>query len=157
MNLPKGKNNSKEFAAKLQDVDLARCLLEQENLNLVIVKERQVLTTSKNEGIHPLFEAILDKGSSLFGAAIADKVMGAPVAMLCIYAQIASVYAGVASKGALAMLRGQGVTITSKNVVRHILNHEGTDLCPFEKLAQGVSSPSQFFSVLESFFAEGNQ
>ena len=55
------------------------------------------------------------------------------------------------------MLREKGVTITSKNEVPHIFNYDGTDLCPFEKLALKYKEPPQLFSALESFFAEGNQ
>ena len=74
-------------------------------------------------------------GESLRSAAIADKIVGS----------------------AAAMLKEQGVNITTKNLVPRILNRDGTDLCPFEKLAQGASSPSRLFSALESFFTEHNQ
>ena len=141
----------------MEDVELARCLLEQENLNLVVVKEGQTLITSREGGVCPLFEAIVSMGDSLHDAAIADKIVGSAVAMLCLYARTASVYASIATKGALAMLKEQGVNVTSKNVVPHILNYNGTDLCPFEKLARSASSPSQLLSALESLFVEGNQ
>ena len=141
----------------MEDVELARCLLLREKLNLVIVKEGQVLLSSKEGGLRPFFQAIASTGDGLHGAAIADKIVGSAVAMLCLYAQIASVYASIASRKALAMLREQGVTITTKNTVPHILNYEGTDLCPFEKLAQGANKPSQLFSALKSFFAKGVQ
>jgi hypothetical protein len=141
----------------MEDIELARSLLQQEQLNLVIVKEGQVFLKSMEEGLHSFFQAIVSLGNDLHGAAIADRIVGSTVAMLCLYAQIASVYADIASTGALAMLREKGVSVSSKNEVPHILNYDGTDLCPFEKLALSASSPSQLFSSLESFFAEGNQ
>ena len=140
----------------MEDIELARSLLQQEKLNLVIVKEEQILLSSKEGGLQPLFNAIVSLGDGLHGAAIADKIVGSAAAMLCLYAQIASVYALVASTGALAMLREKGVTISNKNEVPHIFNYDGTDLCPFEKLALSISQPPQLFSALESFFAEGN-
>jgi hypothetical protein len=76
--------------------------------------------------------------------------------MLCVYAQIASVYASVASKGALAMLREQGVNVAVEGEVSFISNRDGTDLCPFEKLAQDMNSPSELFLALESMFAKAN-
>ena len=140
----------------MEDVEFARCPLEQKNLNLVVVKDGGTLVTSKEGGIYPLFQAIVSLGDGLHGATIADKIIGSAAAMLCLYAQIASVYADIASTGALAMLKEKGVIITSKNEVSHIFNYDGSDLCPFEKLALSASSPSQLFSALESFFAEGS-
>jgi hypothetical protein len=139
----------------MEDIELARALLQKEKLNLVIAKEGEVLLSSKEGGLHPFFQAIMRLGDGLHGAAIADKIVGSAAAMLCLYAQIASVYADIASTGALAMLREKGVTITSKNEVPHIFNYDGTDLCPFEKIALSASNPPQLFSALGSFFAEG--
>ena len=136
----------------MEDVELARCLLEQDNLNLVVVKGGQTLITSREEGVYPLFEAIMSLGDSLHGAAIADKIIGAAIAMLCLYAQIASVYAETASKEALNLLKEHRVAVASKSIVPHILNRNGTDLCPFEKLAHNANSPAQLFSALESMF-----
>jgi hypothetical protein len=72
--------------------------------------------------------------------------------MLCLYARITSVYAGIASQGALDMLKEQGVTISSKSTVPYISNYDGTDLCPFEKLARNSENPAQLFSNLKSMF-----
>ena len=141
--------------SNVEDIELARRLLEQENLNLVVVKGGQTLTTSNEEGIYPLFKAIASMGGCLHGAAVADKIVGVAVAMLCLYAQIASVYADIASKEAVVVLREQGVTITSKNMVFSLGFSKPYDLCPFEKLAQRCRQPSQLFSALQSFFAEG--
>lgn len=141
----------------MEDVELARYILEHENLKLVVVKGGQTLVTSRGDGVRPLFEAIASYGDSLHGAAVADQIVGSAIAMLCLHAQIASVYAGIASKRALAILRRRGVNITSKSVVPHIFNREGTDLCPFEKLARRCRQPSQLLSALESFFAKGDQ
>ena len=157
MNLPKSKNNSQEFAAKMEDIEIARCLLEEEKLNLVIVKEGQVLLSSREKGLRPIFQAVQSIGNALHNAAAADMIVGSAVAMLCLHTQIASVYAGIASTGAVDMLRKQGVTIISKNVVPHISNYDGTDLCPFEKLARSCRQPSQLLTALETFFAKGDQ
>ena len=141
--------------SEMEDVEVASRLLEKEKLNLVIVKEGQVLYSSNEKGLRPFFEAILGIEDALHNAAVADRILGLAVAMLCLHARIASVYAGIVSTGALAMLKGQGVTITSKNVVPHIFNYEGTDLCPFEKLAQKCGQPSELLSALQSLFVEG--
>jgi len=76
--------------------------------------------------------------------------------MLCLHAGITSVYAGIASQGAIDMLKGQGVTIGSKSIVPYIYNYDGTDLCPFEKIARNSENPAQLFSNLKSMFGGHN-
>ena len=141
----------------MEDIELARSLLEEEQWNLVIVKERRVLLSSKERGVAPFFQAVQSMGQSLHNAAVADRIVGSAVAMLCLHAGITSVYAGIASQGALDMLKGQGVTISGKTTVPYISNYDGTDLCPFEKLARSCQGPSQLFAALQPLFAKGDQ
>ncbi len=138
----------------MEDIDLARSLLEEEKWNLVIVKGRQVLFSSRERGVAPFFQAVQSMGRSLHNAAAADRIMGLAVALLCLHARITSVYASIASQGALDMLKEQGVTISSKSTVPYISNYDGTDLCPFEKLARNSRNPAQLFSNLESMFGD---
>jgi len=141
----------------MEDIELARSLLEEEKWNLAIVKGGQVLFSSRERGIAPFFQAVQSMGKSLHNAAVADSIVGSAVAMLCLYARITSVYGGIASQGALDMLRGKRVAVSSKNIVPYISNYDGTDLCPFEKLARGCQRPSQLLAALQSLFAEGDQ
>ena len=141
----------------MEDIDLARSLLEEEKWNLVIVKKGQVLFSSRERGVAPFSQAVQSMGKSLHNAAVADHIVGSAVAMLCLYARVTSVYAGIATTGALDMLKGQGVTVSSKNAVPYISNYDGTDLCPFEKMAGSCQRPSQLFAALQSLFAKGDQ
>ena len=141
----------------MEDIDLARSLLEEEKWNLVIVKGGQVLFSSRERGVAPFFQAVQSMGKSLHNAAVADRIVGLAVAMLCLHARVASVYAGIASQGALDMLKRKGVAVSSQNTVPYISNYDGTDLCPFEKLAGNCQKPSQLFAALQSLFAEGEQ
>jgi len=141
----------------MEDIDLARSLLEEEKWNLVMVKSGGVLFSSRERGIAPFFQAIQSMGRSLHNAVLADRIVGSAVAMLCLHAGITSVYAGIASQGALDMLKGKGVTVSSKDTVPYISNYDGTDLCPFEKLARNCQTPSQLLAALQSLFVEGDQ
>jgi len=143
--------------SNVEDIDLARSLLDKEKLNLVIVKDGQVLFSSRERGVAPFFQAVRSMGKSLHNAAVADRIVGLAVAMLCLHARVASVYAGIASQGALDRLKKKGVAVSSKNVVPHISNYDGTDLCPFEKLAESCHKPAQLFAALQSLFSEGDQ
>jgi hypothetical protein len=141
----------------MEDIDLARSLLEKEKWNLVMVKKGQVLFSSRERGIAPLFQAVEGIGKGLHNAVLADRIVGLAVAMLCLHAGITSVYAVIMSQGASDMLRRKGVAIDSKSTVPHISNYDGTDLCPFEKLAESCRKPSQLLSALKSLFAEGDR
>ena len=141
----------------MEDIELARSLLEEEKWNLVIVKGGQVLFSSRERGVAPFFQAVQSMDKGLHNAAIADRIVGSAVAMLCLHARITSVYADIVSQGALDMLKGQGVTISSKSTVPYISNYDGTDLCPFEKLAGSCQGPSQLFAALQSLFEDGDQ
>jgi len=143
--------------SNVEDIDLARSLLEKEKLNLVIVKDGQVLFSSGERGVAPFFQAVQSMGKSLHNAAVADRIVGLAVAMLCLHARVASVYAGIAGQRALDMLKKKRVAVSSKNVVPHISNYDGTDLCPFEKLAESCRKPAQLFAALQSLFSEGGQ
>ena len=136
----------------MEDIELASSLLEEEKLNLVIVKEGQVLFKSKEGGLRPVFFAVRNATYTLHNASAADRIVGLAAAMLYLHAGVVSVYAYIVSAPALALLKEKGVAIASKNVVPNIYNHDGTDVCPFEKLAQSVTSSVQLISDLESFF-----
>jgi hypothetical protein len=142
--------------SNIEDIELVRSLLEEEKWNLVIVREGQVLLNSRERGVAPFFQAVQSMGICLHNGAVADRIVGLAVAMLCLHARIASVYAGVASQGALDMLKGQGVTVGSKNAVTFISNYDGTELCPFEKLAKNSKDPAHLFSTLEAMFGGVN-
>jgi len=141
----------------MEDIELARSLLEEKKLNLVVVKGRQVLFSSKESGVAPFFRAVQKMETNLHNAAVADRIMGLAIAMLCLHVRIASVYADIMSQGALDMLKNRGVTISSKSIVPHIFDYDGTDLCPFEKLAQSCQEPSRLLTALKSLFTEGGQ
>jgi hypothetical protein len=134
----------------MEDIELARSLLEEERWNLVMVKEGQVLFSSRESGVAPFFQAVQSMGESLHSAVVADHIVGSAVAMLCLHARINSVYADIASQGALDMLKEEGVTVSSRSIVPYISNYDGTDLCPFEKMAMDSGDPAQLFANLKS-------
>jgi hypothetical protein len=136
----------------MEDIELARSLLEEEKWNLVIAKEGQIPFRSREHGIAPFSQAVQSMGKSLHNAAVADHIVGSAIAMLYLHARIISVYAGIATKGAIDMLKRQEVTVSSKRIVAYISNYDGTDMCPFEKLARNSENPAQLFSNLKSMF-----
>ncbi len=136
----------------MRDMEIARSVLEEGVWSLVIVKDGLVLFRSEEHGVAPFFEAVRSMDNSLHNAAVADRIVGSAVAMLCLHAGIASVYAAVASRPALDLLQQRGVLVTSRDVVPHISNRDGTGSCPFELLARNAGSPAHLYSALEAMF-----
>jgi len=134
------------------DIELAGSLLEVEGWNLVIVRDGEVLLRSREHGVAAFFRAVKSSGAILHNAAVADRMVGSAVAMLCLHAGVTSVYAVTASLGALEILKSQGLPVTSRHTVPHILNSAETDLCPFERLAQESEDPAQLLSAMEPMF-----
>lgn len=135
-----------------EDREMARSLLEDEKWNLVVVRDRRIVLSSREHGVAPFFRAARSMADVLHNAALADRVVGSAIAMLCLHARIASVYAVMASQGALDILKSYGVPVTGTEVVPYITNREGTDVCPFEKLAHDAGDPERLVAVLESMF-----
>lgn len=140
------------MSSSMEDRELARSLLEDEKWNLVVVRDGRIVLSSREHGVAPFFRAVRSRADGLHNAALADRVVGSAIAMLCLHAHIASVYAVMASQGALDILKSCGVPVTGTEVVPYITNREGTDVCPFEKLAHDANDPEQLVSVLESMF-----
>ena len=136
----------------MEDIEIARRLLEEKRVNLVVVKDGQVLFSSKDSGLHTFFQLVLNSKRILHNASVADRIMGLAAAMLCLHVKIKSVYADIASTGALDILKKRGVNVINKNEVPHIYNHDGTALCPFEQMAQKCKQPAQLISAMETFF-----
>ena len=86
---------------------------------------------------------------------VRDKIVGKAAANLCCYAGIKELHAVLISKPGLEILRSTLITVSATQVVSHILNHNGTDLCPFEKLMRDDLHPDQAFASMKSFFKVG--
>jgi len=120
---------------------------EQSGLSLYIEKDGQVLFQSEDHMLKPLIQAIKEK--NLKGAVVYDKLVGRGAALLFVYAKIAKVFTLTASKNALTVLKENQIPITTKTVVDNIMNNNGTDICPMEKLSVG-KTPSEFFKLLSN-------
>lgn len=140
-----------------EDLELAKDMLHS-GLGLVAIKGGRVITSSRERGVRPLVEAVLrfSDGDDLRDAAIADRVVGRASAMLCIFCGAAAVYTPLVSEGAASELKGADVLLVADTTTRYILNREGNDMCPFEKMTEGLRMPAQVVAALRAFFEAGS-
>lgn len=126
-------------------------VLEDEGLELVIAKGRDIIYRGRGEGIRPLINAIDTIGlNDLSGAILADRVVGLAASYLAIYAEFSEVHGLIVSRSAASFLESKGITLYWMEMVDAILDRSRSSLCPFEKLALEASNPREFYLNLRS-------
>jgi len=129
----------------MNDLDLAKGEMFEENLTLVIVKDGSVLFQTDSHRISGFLDAIEKCGANLEGSSVADRVIGKAVALLCVYAKVKEVYACVLSRKAQAILKEHRIGCQWQEIVENILNADKTGMCPFEKAAADISAPQDAY------------
>jgi hypothetical protein len=139
----------------MNDLDIAKRRLYDEKLTLVVVKKGVVIFKTDSHRISGFLGAIENLGSELEGAAIADRVAGKAVALLCVYCGIDKVYAEILSVKALAVFEDNGIPCEWQTLVDNILDLTRSGVCQFEKTAADIFDPEKAykaFKVLQQSF-----
>jgi hypothetical protein len=134
------------------DIELTRKIICENGMGLVAIKDGRVLVEAQDRGISPFVKAVLDLGEKLRGAVIGDRVMGRASAMLCIYSGVVAVYTPLVSDAAVEELRTANIKLVADDETPRILNRDGTDGCPFEKMTEALASSHEVFHALVDFF-----
>ncbi|MEM5772795.1 MAG: DUF1893 domain-containing protein [Candidatus Aenigmatarchaeota archaeon] len=137
----------------MDDLNLAKKKLKENNLTLAIAKNGEIIFESNSEGIKDLIKAIDLFKKELNGAALADKIVGKAVALLCLYSKISSVFAETISMLALQTLEDSKIFVEYEKIVPKILNKRKDDICPFEKISLSLNSPSKAYEKFKSILS----
>lgn len=133
------------------DIERARKMISENGLGLVAIKEGKVIMEAEDRGIRPFVQAVTDLGEKLRGAVIGDRVTGRASAMLCIYSGAVAVYTPLASDSAATELQLANIKLIADERTPRILNRQGTDMCPFEKMTEDLQSSNEVFWTLVDF------
>lgn len=109
------------------------------------------LAVFTRSGVADLFALLTDDPSFLYGASVADRVIGRGAALLLVLGGVARVYARVISTGALGVLRHAGADVSYGTLVPHIANRAGTGVCPVERLTAATGSPEEAYALIKQF------
>lgn len=109
------------------------------------------ICTFDQRGIADLYNLLCTDPGFLTGASIADKVVGKGAAALAILGGIRELYADIISEPALELLRENAVRTTYGNKVSHIINRQGTGLCPVEQLCESCMTAAECLPYLKEF------
>ena len=134
-----------------RNLELAKSRLKDRDLTLVVVKDGQVIFETRSQGVGGFLQAIEKLGKRLVASSVADKIVGAAAAMLCVYSEVSSVFAATISEEGIKVLENNQIIYQFENEVPNILNHDKTDVCPFEKLVIGSRDPKEAYTKLKSF------
>ena len=134
----------------MQDLEIAKKRLREKSLTLVAVKSGKTLFETASHGISGFLEAIEKLGVRLKGASVADRIAGKAVALLCVYAEVAAVYAEILSEKGKEVLEKNAIYHEWRDLVETILDANRAGMCPFEKLATEISDPFEAYKMFKT-------
>lgn len=125
--------------------------LESKRLSLLIYRDGAVIFSSPGKGIKPLIDAIDSFiKEELRGTIIVDRIVGRAAALISAYMEAAEVHAGIMSTGAMEELRRNNIGFSYLNKTPNIRNLQDSDLCPFERLVQGIHDPLEAYELIKA-------
>ena len=126
-------------------------------------KIRGVLRSAKGEiveflspGVKDLFNIVTTRQHVLEGAFVADRVIGRGAALLLVMGHVSQVFAQLISEQAVQVLQAAEIAVDYDTVVPNIINRDGTDICPIEKLTMNISEPDIAFEIIREFLINNN-
>jgi hypothetical protein len=135
----------------MKDLELAEKIIEEKSLTLVVVKEGNILFTSADRGIEPIYTAVTNFKEGLEGSGVADRVTGRAAAILCRYGKIAEIHTDLISDEAIRIFKNSGIKYFYEEYSPYIKNRDKTDMCPVEKLAYGIDNPQELIQRISEF------
>lgn len=138
----------------MDNLTLAKKYLYDNDLKLVVMKNGEPVSTSNDRGIKPIYDVYTKELYHLEGAYIADRVTGKAAAMLIAEAGIKGLYTDLISDAALEVLDQYPILVEYGKRVPFILNREGNDMCPIEKISRGVQDVKGLIVGIEEFFVQ---
>ena len=135
-----------------QDTVTAAKLLYERQASFVLCKGKTTVIETEAE-LGPLF-SVLKKGENFSGFCAADKIVGKAAAFLYVRLGVQEVYAPIMSDAGIYTLARHGIYPICERSVVDIMNQDGTNLYPIEKLVEELCDVNQAVSVLEQYFRQ---
>lgn len=134
----------------MDDLQKVKQVFNERELSLVAVNADLVWSTS-GRGIKPLFDFITQHPQMAQHASVADKVIGKAAALLAVYGGINAIFAELSTYQAQKICQENQIFFEAKQLVEAIENRDKTDLCPMEKLSEGVTVPKEMVEKVYHF------
>ena len=135
----------------MKDIDLAKKVLDEEDLKIVLVKDGEIIFRSIDRGIKPMYYLARNLKEDARGGALADRVIGKGAAILCAYLGIESLYTDLISENAIGVLDKNKILYEYKESSEYIMNRDKTGYCPIEKRSLDTEDPELLLERIEEF------
>lgn len=135
----------------MKDIALAKNLLNDEKKAIVIVKDGEVIFSSKDKGIKPVCAALNEFKDELQGSSVADKVIGKAAAMIYKHADIKELSTKLISERAVDVLKNTSIVYDYEKLVPYIKNRDQSGLCPIETLSLQTDNIDELLLKISNF------
>ena len=129
-------------------LEQAKKSLTESSATFVMIRGGKTFS-SEMRGVAPILDLLREDPDALEDGVVADKVIGKAAALLLMYGRIKALYTKVISSHALNVLKDSGIEVVYDKLVPYVINRDGTDMCPMEKLVLEIGSPEEAFAALD--------
>lgn len=136
----------------MENLEIAKTTLLENDYSIVLVKENEIVNTSRKNGLLPILDLYNNDKSILKNAIVADKVIGKAAALILKEANIKELYAELISENAIELLDKTNIKYRYNKKVREIRNRDNTDICPMEELALESNNADELIEKIKEKF-----
>ena len=136
------------------DLAAAKEMLESGSYTCVL-RRGNTLYTATERGVKPLVRW-LTEGLEAKDFSAADRVVGRATAYLYLLLGVKEVYAHVMSRAAAEVLEAGHIHHSCGSLVDHIINRQGTGICPFEAAVLHIHDPQAALTAIREKMAQMN-
>ena len=136
----------------MENLEIAKTTLLENDYSIVLVKENEIVNTSRKNGLLPILDLYNNDKSILENAIVADKVIGKAAALILKEANIKELYAELISENAIELLDKTNIKYRYNKKVREIRNRDNTDICPMEELALESNNADELIEKIKEKF-----
>lgn len=130
---------------------LKQYLIENE-YSCVLLKDEEILMTSFEKGVKPLWQFITECDTLPQGKLeMGDKIIGRAVAFLAAYLGVTYIYTKLISETALDVLKNYPIEVVYDEVVPYIYNRNRDGQCPMEQALGCINDEEEAFKIIDTF------
>lgn len=133
----------------MTDLEHAKAYLSSHSTLKCVLCKQDTHYESEKRGVAPMMD-FLASGIDLCGFSAADRVVGRGAAFLFVLAGVTSVHGEVMSRGACEVFGRFGIENSFDRLVDHIINREGTGMCPIESAVWEITNPQEAYRAIKA-------
>lgn len=111
----------------------------EKDWSFVLIKKDKIIYSSKLQGLKPLIFCIKKYRQGMPESIVFDKIVGHAAAILLAYAKVKEVWTPTVSKAGKEYLGKKKVKLAYKNEILRVMNRQGNDPCPMEKMCSEMA------------------